>query len=242
MCKAADMVYVFPSLLPTIAVKVFQQYWSLSPEPGETLIGRQVACKNALDSISRSLFCSLQARLSDEALIEDKNAICEYGRNLVFIRVAKGTIKVTLERKNDTFNANTIEILARGATPFELLCSTIRTIKHHLHRFAPNLAMLWSAVCPYCVLSSRNQCCKFPMKLCVKKIHTNSEVKKKISGLDLSRYCNKCARTELCLEHCDIYIHRGTPKRALSAHRLLHGVLISMDKPKKGKRWYKSIR
>jgi len=167
--------------------------------------------------------------LSEEALYEDKNAVCEYGRNLILIRVAKDTIKVTLERKNDTFNANTIEILGRGTAPFALLHRTLRSIKHHLHRFAPNLAMLWSAVCPYCMLSSSNQCCIFPMEL-VKKIHAKIEINKKISGLDLSRYCEKCARSELCLKQSDIYIHRGTPKRTLSARELRHGVLVSKFK------------
>jgi len=227
--------YLFPSLLPAIDAKVFQRYWSVSCKHGEGFVGRRVTCKNAMDSISRGFFCALQVRLRNEVLLERKDAVCVCGRNIVIIQLVQSTIQVVLKRKNDTFSSNTIEILARGAAPFPLLQYTMRTIKHHLHRFSPNLAMLWSAICPpCCMLSSCKQRCLFPMKFKKKRVG-KLEMKKQASGLDLSSCCASCASTELHLVHCNMYMHRGISSRALSAAQVVGGMLVSEDANRKGK-------
>lgn len=238
ICVRAPMVsvgYVFPSLLPTISVKLFQRYWCASPQHGERFVGREVTCKNALDSISRGLFCSLQVRLNNEALCEHKGAESILGKNIVIIRVEKNMIKVALKRKSGTLKASSMEITARGPSPPRLLFSTTRTIMHHLHRFAPNLEMLWSAVCPCCMLSSRQQYCLFPMKVVEKKLSAAKiESKQQTYGVDISSHCQRCARTELCLEHRNRYMHHGMPNIVLSANEILNGMLFSDDTNKKG--------
>jgi len=91
MGQANDEGYVFPSLLPALDAKLFEQYWSVSLAHGETVVGREAKCKNPVDSISRGLFWALQVRLSNEALHDHKDARCLCGRDVVLIRVAKST-------------------------------------------------------------------------------------------------------------------------------------------------------
>lgn len=97
--------FVFPSLLPRIDVKVLKRYWCASPVLGETFVGREVRCKNPIDSISQGLFCSLQVRLNREALMEHKGAICVLRKDIILIRTSEGTIKVVLNRDNNSLNA-----------------------------------------------------------------------------------------------------------------------------------------
>jgi len=227
--QASNPAYVFPSLLPTIRKKILDSYWSVSHQNGEIFVGRVVTCKNAMDSISRGLFCSLQVRLNNEALFEHKDSTCVYFRNIILIRAGTGTIQVVFKRRNHSFQANALEILARGTSAVDLLRVTMRTILHHLHRFAPNLEMLWSAVCPCCMISSSTQHCLFPMTISRQMLDSVSEVKHKGSGDDISSRCRTCARTELCLNSSDKYVHRGIPNRALSAAQLLTGMMVSRD-------------
>jgi len=169
-----------------------------------------------------------------------KDAVCMLRGNIVVICVPQSTIQVVLKRKNDSFNANTMEILARGASPLPLLHSTIRTIKHHLHCFAPNLAMQWSVVCPCCLLSSCKQCCMFLMKFERVNRATN-EVKQRSAGADLSSRCETCASTALRLVHCNMYRHRGKFNHTLSASQLLRGMLVAQNTNKPGTRTHTII-
>jgi len=227
---STDPGYVFPALLPTIKRKVRQSYWPVSPQFSETFVGRVVTCKNEWDSISRGLFCSLQARLNNEALYEYKDGTftCTQFRNVIIIRPKKKkiTIQVTLKRKNDTFNADTIEILARGSSPLPLLHDTIRTVRHHLHHFAPNLEMLWSAVCPICMISSHQPQCKFPMHVETKyRALNDNDVNNKGSGVDISWRCHKCTTSEICLNRSGKYMHRATSICALTASQIRNGIV-----------------
>ena len=168
--------------------------------------------------------------------MEHKGAICVLRKDIILIRTSEGTIKVVLKRESNSLNAaNTMEIICRGASPLRLMFTTIRTVIHHLHCFAPNLELLWSAVCPSCLLSSRKQHCTFPMKIEQKKMmKAKSESKKQTSGLDMSSCCERCARTELCLERYDTYMHIGAPNFALFASQLVDGMLVSDNKSKQG--------
>jgi len=225
--EISDTSYVFPALIPTINMKEFQSYWSVSRRPNEFFVGRVVTCKYPMDSISGGLFCALQVRINNKVLFEHKDTTCVYFRNIILIIQKTGTIQVTLKRRNDTFQANSMEILARGSSPLRLLRDVMGTIRHHLHSFSPKLSVLWSAVCPHCMISAHKQPCKFLM-------HLERIPRAMNAGVDIPSYCQTCMTHKLSLNSASKYVHRGTPDRALSARQLLHGLMVSDDPRKWG--------